>query len=175
MQVSVDTSEIETLVKDVERFTKLSTRRKVLRAGLRSYSTPFKRNLRKRIRSTGSIRHKFLVKSIVSKQKIYNSGNFAVVIGARDRVHHHEGRRINPGKYFHLVDLGVQRHDNSGGNRNGSSRRSRSVSGQGGHPGFAPRNIRKYAADQSFPAAMANFREKYKSALDKEWEKLAGT
>lgn len=159
---------IDDFVKKVRRVGDLRTQRRILRATIRSGTNPLKTALRREIKAK-AVRTGLMAKSVVSKFKVYQSGVAWAAIGVRDR----KVGRYNPGKYFHLVDLGTAPHtitiDEPYWFRlNGQWVRA---SGSYRHPGAKRKPMREPAIRAGRPRVQAQMAKTFEKQITREMAK----
>lgn len=107
MQVAAKITGVDEFVRKARRIGDVRTQRRILKAAMRSGLNPVKTEMRRQIRAVGARRRGHLLKAVTSKLKVYASGVAWLAAGIRDR---RLPDGANPGKYFHLVDLGTKPH-----------------------------------------------------------------
>jgi len=159
IQVKIDG--LKPVLKRLNKVAKPRRRAAILAQSLNAGLAPLKTAFRRQIRRQGAVRKGHLLKAVVSKVKGYPSGNAVLMVGVRDKK---SGDGENPGKYFHLVDLGTKSHELPGrpARMNGQWIL---VPGRWQHPGAKSKPIRE-------PATNAVTSEKISDKIMVRLEKL---
>jgi HK97 gp10 family phage protein len=115
--------------------------------------------IRKAARAKAPKRFGFLKRAIGTKSKAYRSGVVVVFVGVRSRLAVHKGRRVNPGKYAHLVEFGTRAH----------------AVGKRKHPGAAAKPSLGPAYRENRSQVRQAIAQKIREELTKEARKLTAT
>lgn len=142
--------------RDLKRFlTEMPKRvpKKANRAAVTAGTTPVVKAVRPLIIP---VRSGTMKKSVTKKIKSYGPNALGLVGANKATIGEFEGRKAWPNKYWHLVNLGTQPHQQK----------------RGPHPGAKANNALKYGFDRAKPQIASAMESKYREVLAKESAKL---
>lgn len=159
---------LDEFVAKTRRVGDVKAQRRIMKAAFRGATNPTKTALRREIRSKAKRRGN-LAKAVTSKVVDYRTGVVYAIVGVkRQKLPGGE----NPGNYFHLVDLGTQRHNPKRvrvfkfRDEQGNWRTVGLV-----HPGSQAKPMRRPAAINAGPKTTSAFEKAYTRALTREMKK----
>jgi len=106
VQIAIEITGVDEFVAKMRRIADVRTQQRIMKATIQSGANPLKTAMRRQIRAVGAVRKGILYKAVTRAFRVYSSGVAWLGVGIRDRKVDGE----NPGKYFHLVDLGSKAH-----------------------------------------------------------------